>query len=88
MDSESRNRDTRARAEEALVRFALLAEGHSTDFVVIGGLNPDFLAPYAPNPHMGTTEQLVVAGDDADPEQLRADVMISAEQFLAAYQDL
>ncbi len=38
------------------MRFALLAGDHATDFVVIGGLNPDFLAPAAPVPHQGTTD--------------------------------
>lgn len=38
------------------MRFALLAGDHATDFVVIGGLNPDFLAPRAPVPHLGTTD--------------------------------
>lgn len=56
MASEQRSRDARARAEEALVRFALLAGEHVEDFVVIGGLNPDFLAPGAPSPHLGTTD--------------------------------
>lgn len=56
MASEPRNRVARARAEEVLVRFALLAGNHATDFVVIGGLNPDFLAPDAPHPHLGTTD--------------------------------
>lgn len=56
MDSEPRNRVARARAEEALVRFTLLTGSHATDFVVIGGLNPDFLAPSAPHPHLGTTD--------------------------------
>lgn len=56
MASEARNRVASARAEEALVRFALLTDTHSSDFVVIGGLNPDFLAPSAPHPHLGTTD--------------------------------
>lgn len=56
MDSEPRSRRARARAEEALVRFALLAGDHANDFVVIGGLNPDLLAPDAPAPHEGTTD--------------------------------
>lgn len=56
MASEPRTRQSRARAEEALVRFALLAGDHSTEFVVIGGLNPEFLAPDAPAPHQGTTD--------------------------------
>lgn len=54
--SEPRSRESRARAEEALVRFALLAGAHATDFVVIGGLNPDLLAPDSPVPHQGTTD--------------------------------
>ncbi len=56
MGSDSRSRDARERAEEALVRFALLAGEHALDFVVIGGLNPDFLAPGAPVAHQGTTD--------------------------------
>lgn len=56
MDSEPRTREARARAEEALVRFALLAGDHTNDFVVIGGLNPEFLSPNAPVPHQGTTD--------------------------------
>lgn len=56
MASESRSRESRARAEEALIRFALLAGEHTRDFVVIGGLNPDFLAPNAPTLHQGTTD--------------------------------
>ncbi len=54
--SEERSRLARARAEEALIRFALLAGEHATEFIVIGGLNPDFLAPAAPHPHLGTTD--------------------------------
>ncbi|MCJ1687965.1 hypothetical protein [Rathayibacter sp. VKM Ac-2927] len=56
MASEARTRAARARAEDALVRFALLAGAHAQDFVVIGGLNPDFLAPSAPAAHLGTTD--------------------------------
>lgn len=56
MDSEIRSREARARAEDALVRFALLAGEHARDYVVIGGLNPDFLASNAPVPHQGTTD--------------------------------
>lgn len=56
MDFEQRSRATRDRAEEALIRFALLVGDHWRDFVVIGGLNPDFLAPAAPAPHVGTTD--------------------------------
>lgn len=54
--SEERSRPARGRAEEALIRFALLAGEHATDFIIIGGLNPDFLAPAAPQPHLGTTD--------------------------------
>lgn len=56
MASELRSRAARDRAEAALARFALLAAGHLDEFVVIGGLNPDFLAPAAPVPHSGTTD--------------------------------
>lgn len=56
MASEPRSRNARNRARDALARFALLAGDHVEDFVVIGGLNPDFLAPNAPTPHMGTTD--------------------------------
>ncbi|WP_349428529.1 hypothetical protein [Microbacterium sp. LWS13-1.2] len=38
------------------MRFALLAGAHTDDFVVIGGLNPEYLAPDAPVPHQGTTD--------------------------------
>ena len=38
------------------MRFALLAADHLDEFVVIGGLNPDFLAPGSPVPHSGTTD--------------------------------
>ncbi|SIS08625.1 hypothetical protein SAMN05880568_2640 [Microbacterium sp. RURRCA19A] len=38
------------------MRFALLAGDNVGEFVVIGGLNPDFLAPSAPTPHQGTTD--------------------------------
>jgi len=54
--SELRSRAAPDRAEGALARFALLAAGHTHEFVVIGGLNPDFLAPTAPAPHIGTTD--------------------------------
>lgn len=56
LSSERRSHQTRTDAEAALVRFALLAGAHAQDFVVIGGLNPDFLAPHAPTPHLGTTD--------------------------------
>lgn len=56
MHSEIRSRQARERAEDALVRFVLLAGDRAIDFVVIGGLNPDFLATRAPVPHQGTTD--------------------------------
>lgn len=56
MASESRSRAARDRAEGALAHFGLLATGHLDEFVVIGGLNPDFLAPAAPVSHTGTTD--------------------------------
>ncbi|TFD95249.1 hypothetical protein E3T61_01045 [Cryobacterium lactosi] len=51
-----RTRASRARAEDALVRLVLESGPHASDFVVIGGLNPDYLAPNAPEKHMGTTD--------------------------------
>ena len=33
------------------MRFALLAGGHTDEFVVIGGLNPEYLATDAPVSH-------------------------------------
>lgn len=54
--SEPRSHEARQRAEDALVRFALLAGTHTQEFVVIGGLNPDFLAPGAPVRHQGTSD--------------------------------
>lgn len=56
MDSEPRSRAARDRAEGALAHFGLLAAGHLNEFVIIGGLSPDFLAPAAPVPHSGTTD--------------------------------
>lgn len=56
MDSELRSREARARAEDALVRFALLAGEHGQDYIVIGGLTPDYLTSRAPVPHQGTTD--------------------------------
>lgn len=53
---EIRTRDGRARAEEALVRLAIHAGTAIRQIVIIGGLNPDFLAPMAPAPHVGTTD--------------------------------
>lgn len=56
LDFEYRTRASRDRAEDALIHFALLTGAHALDYVVIGGLNPDFLAPQAPVPHLGTTD--------------------------------
>ena len=38
------------------MRLALGSSGHHREFVVIGGLNPDFLAPHAQVGHLGTTD--------------------------------
>lgn len=51
-----RSRDARARAEQALVELALAFGDHAQDLIIIGGLNPDFLAPQAPVQHLGTTD--------------------------------
>jgi hypothetical protein len=56
LDTDPRSREARARAELALVDLALAFGEHAGDLVVIGGLNPDFLAPAAPVPHLGTTD--------------------------------
>lgn len=56
MDTDERSREARARAERALVELALAFGTHAQDLIVIGGLNPDFLAPNAPVPHLGTTD--------------------------------
>lgn len=56
MGSEQRSRRSRLNAEVALVRFALAAGEHWQDFVIIGGLNPDFLVSQPPAPHLGTTD--------------------------------
>lgn len=51
-----RSRDTRARAERALVRLATALGGRAGQIVVIGGLNADLLTD-APNaPHQGTVD--------------------------------
>jgi hypothetical protein len=89
LDSETRTRAARARAEEALIRFALLAGPNATDFVVIGGLNPDFLAPAAPVPHQGTTDidLLFALGFDdvaSAPDFSWVDVALSAGGFTSA----
>lgn len=54
------------------MRFALLAGDHTSDFVIIGGLNPEFLAPDAPVPHQGTTDVdllFALGFDDVTPAQ-------------------
>ncbi|WP_179873227.1 hypothetical protein [Microcella indica] len=68
------------------MRLALLAGPHVSDFVVIGGLNPDFLAPDSPYPHLGTTDVdllfelgLSFERDDQDFEWL--DQALEAAQF-------
>ena len=73
LDSEARSRAARARAEDALVRFALLAGENVDAFVVIGGLNPDFLAPDAPTPHPGTTDVDLLFALGFEPNSLPRD---------------
>lgn len=55
------------------MRFALLAGDHTDEFVVIGGLNSEYLATDAPVAHQGTTDVdllfaigLELAGDGQD----------------------
>ena len=50
------SRAARQRAENALVEIALAAGDRASEFVIIGGLNPDFLTPTAPIAHLGTTD--------------------------------
>lgn len=89
MGSEPRSRQARQRAEDALVRFVLLAGDRATDFVVIGGLNPDFLATQAPVPHQGTTDidLLFALGFDnvaATPDYSWIDEALEAGGFSSA----
>lgn len=51
-----RDRRTRALAERALARLVAHAGGHAEEFVVVGGLNPDLLAPVPDAPHQGTAD--------------------------------
>lgn len=51
-----RSRAGRDLAEYALAAFGLRLGEHASDVVVIGGLNPDFLALAAPLAHLGTTD--------------------------------
>jgi len=53
---DERSRASRARAEHALVELGIAFGKHAQELIVIGGLNPDFLAPAAPVPHLGTTD--------------------------------
>lgn len=57
MDSDvARSRRAREIAERSLVRLLLGAGPNADKVVIIGGLNPDLLAPDAPVPHAGTTD--------------------------------
>ncbi|UZN03036.1 hypothetical protein [Cellulomonas sp. S1-8] len=51
-----RSRQTRERAERALVRFALRLGARRDSLVVVGGLNPELLAPVPDAPHQGTAD--------------------------------
>ncbi|KJQ53293.1 hypothetical protein [Microbacterium sp. SA39] len=71
------------------MRFGLLAGEHARDFVVIGGLNPDYLAPDAPVPHQGTTDidLLFALGFDelaSAPDFAWIDAALSAGGFVSA----
>ncbi len=55
------------------MRFALLAGDRAHEFVVIGGLNPDFLAPLAPVPHEGTTDVDLLFALAIDPVETGQD---------------
>lgn len=71
------------------MRFALLAGDHTRDFVVIGGLNPDFLAPSAPVPHLGTTDvdllfELGFIYDRDEQDFAWLDRVLTAGEFTAA----
>ena len=72
MDIEPRSRGARERAEEALIRLAVALGERSTDVVIIGGLNPDFLVSGPPVSHLGTTDVdvLVEVGVHYDREDL------------------
>ena len=68
------------------MRFALLAGDRALDFVVIGGLNPDFLAPDAPVPHQGTTDvdllfALGVSPSETDQDFAWLDTALDAGGF-------
>lgn len=81
-----RSRGGRARAEEALVRVALLAGNNIDEIVVIGGLNADYLATNAPLPHEGTTDidmllEVGVAFDRDDLDFAWLDELLSQGKF-------
>jgi hypothetical protein len=51
-----RDHRTRALAERALARLVSHVDGHTDAFVVVGGLNPEHLAPVHDAPHQGTAD--------------------------------
>ncbi|WP_029289169.1 hypothetical protein [Cellulomonas sp. HZM] len=51
-----RSRDTRTLAERALVRLAVALGPHAGSIIVIGGLNPELLAPMPNARHHGTAD--------------------------------
>lgn len=55
-DPEPRTRSARTRAEQGLARILRHAGAHATDLVVVGGLNPELLAPGQDPPHQGTVD--------------------------------
>jgi len=55
-EEEVRSPSARARAEQGLARFLRHAGSHTADLVVVGGLNPELLAPGQDPPHQGTVD--------------------------------
>ncbi len=55
MSDHIRSRQSRALAENALVRL-VHAYGEIPEFVLLGGLVPDLLCSSAPRSHVGTTD--------------------------------
>ena len=51
-----RSRSARSFAEQALARLAVHLGEERSAIVVVGGLNPELLAPVAEAPHQGTAD--------------------------------
>ncbi|WP_313543037.1 hypothetical protein [Leifsonia aquatica] len=85
---DTRSRAARERAERALGALALAFGEHAKDIIVIGGLNPDFLAPQAPIPHQGTTDvdvllEVACVFDRDDQDFAWLDAALSGTGFTA-----